>query len=150
MAGRLTHSPSHEIAHLAVAVGCARCPGHDAAGVVAHEARLAADGRHVAIFHPAKRAGGKTCAVDHHVRLRAGVVLACGVGDVAQDGAADDDARFHALRDEPGEVDGGVDAHGRVADGGGEAAELGLGEMAELWGVLDSGKGEGDCVARVR
>lgn len=67
---------------------------------------------HVLILDSAQFQGGETGAVDDNVGFLAGMMRAGCVGDVLEDCTLEHDAILAALGDQPGEVDGCVDADG--------------------------------------
>ena len=109
--GASTDSSLHHIGSVFTAIISATDSQHDA-WLVPNEHNLAASWVHVRVHDSAELGGEKTSAVYNHIGM-ARRVKASGFGDVGEDAAFDDDAGFYTLAEDPGQVDGSVDADGR-------------------------------------
>lgn len=99
----------HNIGSLVAAVVSATNREHDL-GLVSNQHNLASARVHVGVHDAAERGSKQTSAVYHDVGMARGVE-AGGFRDVGEDATLEYHTGFYALADQPGQVDGCVDAY---------------------------------------
>lgn len=108
--GASTDSSLHNVGSFFTAIISATDSQHDA-WLVSNEHNLAASWVYVRVHDSAELGGEKTSAVYDHIGM-ARRVKAGSFRNVGENAAFDDDAGFHTLAEDPGQVDGSVDAYG--------------------------------------
>ena len=106
---RLTQSSSHDVQGFVVAIVRPR-DRHHRTRVVADDHDLAPGRIHLVIEHAAEGLGRETRAIDDHVGFLARVVCIGSVRNMLDRCSLKDRAGLRALSDQPGQVDGRVDA----------------------------------------